>query len=114
MVFTLTNRTSAAKGTTVYQYDRVGNLTNVNYAVSLDIAMSYDVMNRLTNMVDAAGTTRFTYDTVGRVLSEDGPWENDTVSYTYQNRSRTGLRVSAPNASPWIQSYRLPFRPASD
>ena len=36
-------------------------------------------------MVDGVGTTRYTYDAAGQLLSEDGPWDNDTVSYSYNN-----------------------------
>ena len=45
------------------------------------------------------------YTAVGQLLSEDGPWTSDTVSYTYQNRLRTSLSVQAPNASAWSQTY---------
>ena len=101
----LTSRWSAAKGTTTYSYDAVGNLTSVVYPISPSIAMKYDVLNRLTNMVDALGATIYGYDAVGEVLSEDGPWLNDTVNYSYQNRLRTGLSVQTPNGAPWTQSY---------
>jgi RHS repeat-associated protein len=101
----LTNRWTPAKGSTGYGYDPVGNLTNIVYPVSSNIVLHYDALNRLTNMVDGIGTTRYSYDSVGQLLSEDGPWTSDTVSYTYANRLRTGLSVQAPNASPWTQSY---------
>ncbi len=101
----LSTRWTPAKGTTDYYYDKVGNLTNVTYPVSPAIGMAYDSMNRLTSMVDAVGTTVYGYDAVGQLLSEDGPWADDTVSYSYNNRLRTGLRVAAPNASAWAQSY---------
>jgi RHS repeat-associated protein len=97
----LTNRTSAEKGTTVYKYDGAGNLTNIVYPVSTNITLQYDPLNRLTNMVDAAGTTRYTYDAAGQVLSEDGPWDNDTVSVTYNNRLRTALALGGS----WSVSY---------
>ena len=101
----LTNRWTPAKGNTAYAYDAVGNLTHIAYPVSPSISLAYDVLNRLTNMVDAVGTTVYSYDGVGQLLSEDGPWANDTVSYSYANRLRTGLSVQAPNASAWTQSY---------
>jgi RHS repeat-associated protein len=74
--------------------------------VSTDISLGYDANNRLTNMVDAAGTTRFTYAGFGAVASEDGPWEQDTVSYSYDNgRRRSALSLLQPGASAWAQSY---------
>jgi RHS repeat-associated protein len=101
----LTNRWSAAKGNTAYAYDAVGNLTHVAYPVSPSISLSYDVLNRLTNMLDVVGTTVYGYDAAGQLLSEAGPWANDTVSYTYANRLRMGLSLQAPNASAWVENY---------
>ena len=101
----LTNRWTPAKESTVYTYDDIGNLKTVNYPASPDISLSYDKMNRLTNMVDAVGTTAYGYDDVGQLLSEDGPWNDDTVSYTYNNRLRSTLSLSQPSASAWSQSY---------
>lgn len=69
----LTNRWSKAKNNTVYSYDNVGNLTLINYPVSTDVTLSYDALNRVTNMVDAAGTTASTYYTGGMLNTEDGP-----------------------------------------
>jgi len=36
-------------------------------------------------MVDAAGTTKYTYYAGGLLNAEDGPWTSDTVTYTYNN-----------------------------
>src|ERR1051326_7995528 len=109
------HRYTPAKSTTYYTNGAVGNLTSIVYPVSSNIVFSYDPLNRLTDMFDAVGTTRYsydavgtthyTYDSVGQLLSEDGPWNDDTVSYSYANRRRTGLSVLAPNSSPWAQSY---------
>jgi YD repeat-containing protein len=41
----LTNRWSAAKGNTAYSFDPLGNLTNINYPVSPDISLAYDVFS---------------------------------------------------------------------
>ena len=81
------------------------HLPNIIYPVSSNISLAYDALNRLTSMVDGVGTTVYNYDAVGQILSEDGPWANDTVSYTYNNRLRSGLSVLAPNASAWTESY---------
>ncbi|MGO8928263.1 MAG: RHS repeat-associated core domain-containing protein [Limisphaerales bacterium] len=101
----LTNRWTPAKGTTTYHYDAVGNLTNIVHPVSANISLAYDALNRLTTMVDGVGTTAYGYDNVGQLLSEDGPWADDTVSYTYTNRLRASVSVLAPDASAWTQSY---------
>ena len=43
---------------------------------------------RLTNMLDATGTSGYSYDNAGQLLSEDGPWANDVISYSYTARQR--------------------------
>jgi YD repeat-containing protein len=101
----LTGRTNATGFWAVYRYDPVGNLTNIVYSRNHAITLAYDALNRLTNMVDAVGTTVYAYDAVGEVLSEDGPWVDDTVSLTYANRLRTGMSVLAPDAAAWTQTY---------
>ena len=47
-------------------------MTNVDYPVSPDITMSYDALDRLTNMLDAVGITRYSYYKQ-YLQSEDGP-----------------------------------------
>ena len=101
----LTNRWTPTKGTTVYRYNPVGNLTNVVYPVKTALVLGYDSLNRLTNMVDGVGTTLYSYDAVGQLLNEDGPWVDDTVNYTYTNRLRARLSLQVPNASPWTETY---------
>ena len=102
----LTNRWSAAKTNTTYSFDRVGNLLTIVYPQSGTISYSYDLLNRLTNMVDGVGTNLYSYTSAGLLSSEDGPWNDDTLSYTYNSqRLRSGLSVLAPNASPWTEGY---------
>jgi len=100
----LTNRWSKAMNNTVYGYDAAGNLTNINYPVSTDIALKYDALNRVTNMVDAAGTTKYTYYAGGLLSTEDGPWSNDTVTYTYTNRLVKGISVQQPTGT-WTNGF---------
>jgi RHS repeat-associated protein len=64
-------------------------------------------LTRLTNLVDAAGTTKFAYDAAGNLASEDGPWSSDTVSYTYHSsvpHLRTALSLQQPSGS-FTHSY---------
>src|SRR5439155_172535 len=87
------SRWSAGKGTTYYTNDAVGNLTFINYPTSVDVAFQYDALNRVTNMVDGVGTTKYTYTAGGQLLTEDGPWASDTVTNSYSNRLRTKLSL---------------------
>ncbi len=102
----LTNRWSIAKGDTKYSYDGVGNLTLVDYpSGTSDVTLQYDALNRLTNMVDAAGTTKYAYYTGGLLQSEDSPWASDTVSFTYNNaRLRSGLTLQQPTGT-WTNGF---------
>jgi RHS repeat-associated protein len=101
----LTNRWTPAKTNTIYSYDLVGNLTGVTYEHSPPISLSYDADNRLTGMVDGVGTTVYSYDQVGQLLSEGGLWPSDTVSNIYQNRLRMEMSLSHPGGLPWTEDY---------
>ena len=101
----LTARWSAAKGTTLYHYDPVGNLTNVVYPKNPAISFAYDAVNRLTNMVDGLGNTAYGYDAAGHLTSEDGPWPDDTVNIAYTNRLRTSLSLLQSGAPAWTNGY---------
>src|SRR5712691_9979506 len=82
----LLSRWSAAKGTTYYTNDAVGNLIFVNYPSSPDVTFRYDWLNRVTNMLDGAGTTLYAYTSGGQLFTEDGPFASDTVTNTFVNR----------------------------
>lgn len=84
------------------------NLTVIAYPSNSanSISLTYDADNRLTNMMDAVGTTRYSYAAFGALASEDGPWDRDTVTYAYTtNRLRSKLSLVQPNASDWVQTY---------
>ena len=42
-------------------------------------------------MVDAVGTTHFSYDAAGQLLSAGGLWSADTVGCAYTNRLRASF-----------------------
>jgi hypothetical protein len=54
----------------------------------------------MTNMVDAAGTTKYTYKPGGLLETEDGPWASDTVTNLYNSaRLRSGLVLVQPTVN---------------
>lgn len=102
----LTNRWTPAKGNTYYTNDAVGNVLAITHPLSPSISYKYDALNRLTNMTDALGVTVFSYTAAGQLQGETGPWAGDTISYTYNKaRLRSGLTLSQPNATAWVQSF---------
>ena len=101
----LTNRWSREKLETYFTYYNDGTLSNINYTASPDLTFSYDALGRPTTMIDGLGTSSFTYSKTDQVLTEDGPWANDVVTYSYTNRLRKSLSLAQPYASAWQQSY---------
>jgi YD repeat-containing protein len=105
----LTNRWSVAKLTTRYKYDNVGNLTVIDYSggtspPTFNVTNSYDALNRLTNMVDGLGVTKYTYTSGGFLYTEDGPFASDTVTNLYSNRLRVGLGLQQPTGY-WTNGF---------
>lgn len=43
--------------------------------------------------MDGVGTTAYSYTAGNQVLTEDGPFDSDTVTNTYVNRLRTELNI---------------------
>jgi len=99
----ITNRWTPEKGNTGYTYDNVGNLKSIVYPQQT-ISYAYNALNQLTNMVDAVGTTAFSYTPAGQMASENGPWTSDTLTYTYVQGLRTALTLSQTTSN-WSQSY---------
>jgi RHS repeat-associated protein len=100
----LTNRWSAAKGNTKYSYDAVGNPSSIQYPASGTVTFAYDGLNRMTNMVDGTGTTKYTYNAAGQLLTEDGPFASDTVTNAYSKRLRTKLSLQQPTGV-WTNGF---------
>jgi hypothetical protein len=68
------------------------------------VRFGFDALNRMTNMVDAAGTSLFTWTAGNQLLTEDGPFTSDTVTNTYANRLRTALSLQQPTGF-WTNGF---------
>jgi RHS repeat-associated protein len=100
----LLSRWSKEKGTTYYTNDAVGNLLAISYPQSGTNTYAYDGLNRLTNMVDGIGTTKYTYALGGLLHTEDGPFASDTVTNIYWSGVRTNLSLQQPSGA-WTNRF---------
>jgi len=86
----------------------VGSLTNIVYSGGLTtspVALRYDGLGRLTNIVDGVGSTSFGWTDGGLLAYEDGPWSHDRIDYTYAARMRSAFSLEQENAGAWVQGY---------
>lgn len=66
-----------------------GKVKKIDYSDSTrDVIFTYDGYHRLTKVKDASGTTLYSYNSDSTVASIDGPWDNDIISYTYDDIGR--------------------------
>ena len=61
-------------------------------------------VNRMTNLVDEVGTTKYTYSASGQMLTEDGPFASDTVTNIYWNRLRVNMNLQQPSGM-WTNRF---------
>ena len=83
-------RTNARGIVTKYYYDENNNLITVehNDGSTPNISIEYDIYDRITRIEDGSGAYLFTYDSASRIHTIDGPWANDTLTYSYDNLGR--------------------------
>lgn len=100
-----------AKGQrTNYQYNIDDSLAQVSYTDAGGAALSpptptvtytYDTAyGRIATMTDGIGSTQYAYNSItappvlgaGRLASVDGPWNNDTITYSYDELGRLSGR----------------------
>ncbi len=129
------NRTDARGLSTGVSYDAINRLSTLDFSGG-SVAFTYDQgtnsPGHLTQMVDTAGTTKYTYDALGRVLqrSQKIGHHTLTISYAYDASGRlstmtypSGLKVGlvytnglvtqiTANGSPVMSNIKyLPFGP---
>ena len=98
----LKSMTDANGQTTHYLYYVDNNLEQVSYTNALSptptVSYAYDSnYNRVTSMTDGIGTTGYTYYPIasppvlgaGKLKDVNGPFANDTITYTYDELGRT-------------------------
>ena len=89
--------------TSYYGYTAWDELTNINYTNSNttpNVGLERDGFGRpfRLNQGFGLGSTSWTYDSAGRLASEDGPWNNDTIEYSYDARNNISqTRVGSNN-----------------
>lgn len=97
----LQNRIDAMGQMTAYSYNLDNSLSRVDYSnariATPSVAYTYDSRYpRLATVTDGYGTTTFAYNPVGttpqlgagRLASIQGPWQNDTIAYQYDELGR--------------------------
>ncbi len=95
-----TSFTNRRNQKTWLSYDSIhGKLYRIDPPESLT-TLNRDTWGRISTIVQSSGTGitsgthTFGYDLLGRVTSIDGPWANDTISYTYNDATRSVTRTS--------------------
>jgi len=85
----ITKRIDSRGVITDYIYDGNYNLLNILYLDNTHwVSFEYDDYNRLVNMQDASGTHDYTYYADSAPHTASGPWDNDTITYTYDKLGR--------------------------
>ncbi len=91
-------RVNARRIATDYGYDPMGDLVSVDYSDSTpDVAIAYDAYSRIDTITDGVGIHDFAYYLNSSLKSLDGPWQDDTITYTYDRLDRVAS-VSAQGA----------------
>lgn len=73
--------------TTGYEYDLAGNISAIRDNRSGDLLLSYDILNRLTQVISDQGTVNYQYDALGR-RTQRTVNGGDPVAYQYDKASR--------------------------
>ena len=100
----LLSRKAGGVPITYYTNDAVGNLTYVKHPHSANVSLQYDPLNRLTNMVDGVGTTKYAYTAGNQIWTESQPFSNSTITNAFVNRLRTSLSLQQPSGL-WTNKF---------
>lgn len=91
--------------TITYTHDKADRLTKVDYSseATADVTYEYDKNSNITKMVDGTGTTKKTYDILGRMTEvENG--NTEVVKYEY-NLDNLITKITYPNGKAVTRAY---------
>ena len=82
--------------TVTYSYNLNDQVTGVSHAGGggLSVTYGYDTAGRNSSRVDPSGTTTYTYDQLGRLLTRKNTAGGGTITYTYDKASRLASSTS--------------------
>jgi RHS repeat-associated protein len=91
--------------TTTYSYDKADRLTKVDYSevATIDVTYEYNKDGNVTKMTDGTGTTKRTYDQLGR-LTETENGKKEVVKYEY-NLGNLATKITYPNGKAVTQEF---------
>lgn len=105
----LITRTDMNGVTTRYEYDALNRLVRIRYPDGSGVTYEYNAAGLRTRMVDALGTTTYTYDPQGQMTQVTDP-HGYTLHYRYDPRGLVS-QITYPDGNQvgyeWDADYRL-------
>ena len=97
--------TDPAKRTTTYKYDPANRLQEISYSdgKTHTVQYEYNKDDKVTQMTDASGTTKYTYDQLDR-LTEVENGHKETVKHEYDLADDL-TKITYPNGKTVIHTY---------
>ncbi len=101
--------TDTEQRTVQYQYDGVGNLTQLTYPDNSKVTYGYDVNNNLISVIDWAGrTTLYTYDANNQVIGITKP-DGSVTTNTYDTMQRLVSSVDRSANGSFISGFEYTY-----
>jgi RHS repeat-associated protein len=78
--------TNARNITRTYTYDSNHNVEFIDYSdATPDVTYTYDSYNRVYTRIDGVGIYHYDYYVDNRIMTIDGPWFNDMITFQYDD-----------------------------
>ena len=101
----LTRLMDPAERTTTYGYDAANRQTSIRYSdeTTPNVTLAYDAAGLRESMTDGSGTTRYTWDSLGR-LTQDTDGAERTIRYAYDLAGNL-TRLTYPSSEAVTRAY---------